>query len=111
LPGGKIWYHVGVRLIDHILVDAGDTSKCKKIRPFDLRFLGYEFTRYKIVLANTNYVVHEVIDAHTGYPASFCMLYCKSVMLGIILPFPYEKYALSAAYEKRDRKRIAKKRG
>ena len=84
-------------LLDTILQDIGDPSKCKQIRPVELKYLGYEVTQRKTPVGHSVngkplFFIHEILDAETKKEASFCFLYCSNKQLGVVLPNCYDRY-------------------
>ena len=81
-----------MRLIDQILLDVGDIKTCRQIRPFDLKELGYRFSKKKIHIKDTAYAICEILDEDKNKPVTFCLLLSKHSMMGIVLAFPFSKY-------------------
>lgn len=86
-------------LINTILADVKDIDSCKHIRAFDLKELGYLFSKKKIRLPNTSYEVREVLDETTNRPVSFAFLFSRELLSGIILPKEFHRYSIIAAEE------------
>ncbi len=79
-------------LISRILEDVVDKNLSKQIRPFDLKHLGYLFSKRRIKIYNTNYDICQIIHEDKKTPASFCFLLAKNTLTGIVLPTPFEEY-------------------
>ena len=71
------------------LIDSLNTTKtAKKIRPFDLKWLGYTFSKRKVKLSG-DYILCEMLDSDTRQPATFCFLLDTMGNVGIVLPATY----------------------
>jgi hypothetical protein len=83
-----------ITLLDSVIADVGDPPRGPLIRPFEIKSLGYMFSKNKISLRDKdmNYLLCEIVDADTKRPVSFSFLLSKRSMMGLVLPFPYEKY-------------------
>jgi hypothetical protein len=85
-------------LIDTIIADLRAAPECKRIRPFDLRELGYGFSKERIPL-NTAYEIREVLDGDTKRSATFSFLLSRSCCWGTVLAKDYEHYLEIASVE------------
>ena len=79
-------------LLNSIVAELERLPNCKQIRPFDLQELGYQFAKQRLVVADTAYEIHEILDADTKRRASFCFLLSKKLLLGVVLGKRYEHY-------------------
>ena len=88
--------------------DIGDIHAHRAIRAFDIKELGYRFSKRKIHLKASNYIVYELLN-EDGYDIlDFCFLFSKKKQLGIVVSFPFDKYLQIALEDKRGTKVLKK---
>ena len=97
-----------MKLVEKILADIGEIGECKLKRPFDIKDLGYRFSKKKITVKDSNYILCEVVDEDTLKPATFSFLLAKRTNMGLVLPFPFSKYSEIAVEEKKTVKGVKK---
>ena len=86
-------------LIKQIVEDLGDLSKVKLVRPFDIKYLGYKFSKKKVTVRDSKYILYELIDEDSNHSVSFCFLLVKKSNMGIVLSFPFDRYLQMARAE------------
>ena len=83
-----------MNLLETVIADVGDPPRGPLVRPFDIKNLGYQFSKNRINLRDKdmNYILCELLDSDSHRPATFCFLLSKRTMMGLVLPFSYDKY-------------------
>jgi len=74
----------------------------KKIRPIDLKGLGYRLSGKQIPIRSSKpkvFTIMEVFNEDNQRELSFCYLFNSRVMSGIILPNPFHYYRLHKAID------------